>query len=136
MGSSNIFVDTSWFKGLADPRDNFHNQTLEQLKRISRSTNFITTNFVLDETFTLIRIKTDLASSLSFRALLVESGIILKVIRVLAQDEAKAWDWFPKPWSKLSFTDCTSFAVMQRLGLQDVATFNNHFARAGFKVLS
>jgi hypothetical protein len=136
MALSNIFIDTSWFKAIADPNDDFHIKSIHQLENFPHTTNFITTNFVLDETLTLIRVRTDLASALDFRALLVRSGIILKVVRVLAKDESLAWDWFPKPWSKLSFTDCTSFAVMQRLDLKDVATFDDHFARAGFHMLS
>ncbi|MFH2085256.1 MAG: PIN domain-containing protein [bacterium] len=136
MASNNIFIDTSWFKALADPQDNFHAKALTQLQNFSQSTNFITTNFILDETHTLIRVKTDLESALNFRTLLTKLGIILKVVRVLAQDEFKAWDWFPKQWKRLSFTDCTSFAVMQRLDLKDVATFDDHFSRAGFNMLS
>ena len=136
MVSNNIFVDTSWFKAFADPNDDFHQKALQQLQNLPTSVNFITTNFILDETLTLIRVRVDLASALDFGTLLTKSGIILKVIRVIAKDEKFAWDWFPKNWSKLSFTDCTSFAVMQRLDLKDVATFDDHFSRAGFHMLS
>lgn len=34
-----------------------------------------------------------------------------------------------------SFTDCLSFLVMERLGIQQVLTFDKHFIQAGFKVL-
>lgn len=136
MGLTKIFVDTSWFKAFADPKDDFHSKALQQFKNFPTTTNFITTNFVLDETLTLIRVRVDLSSALDFSDLLAKSGIILKVIRVVAKDEKTAWDWFPKPWSKLSFTDCTSFAVMQRLDLKQVASFDDHFSRAGFNVLS
>ena len=52
----------------------------------------------------------------------------------MVDDDAGAWEWFEMDWSKLSFTDCVSFAVMKRLGLTDVATFDEHFTRAKFIV--
>lgn len=48
-------------------------------------------------------------------------------------DEARAWNWFLKDWSDFSFTDCVSFALMERLGFKRVATFDRHFSKAGFK---
>jgi len=137
MTSTNIFVDTSWYKALVDVHDDFHIEAVNQSERlISQESLFTTTNFIIDETLTLLRVRRNLEVALKFRDLLVDMNAITKISRVLPQDEAKAWDWFPKDWSKLSFTDCTSFAVMQRLDLKVVATFDDHFARAGFNVLS
>lgn len=133
---TNIFVDTSWFKALADPTDDFHipaNQQYQQIKQ--HYWHLVTTNFVLNETFTLIRVKVDLQSALDFRKTLLSMRDTLQVFRVLAQDEKNSWKWFPNNWSGLSFTDCTSFAVMQRLSLTRVATFDQHFQRSGFKLL-
>lgn len=136
MGSrTKVFVDTSWFKALADPDDDFHPQAHSQLTSFPSSTELITTNFVLDETFTLIRVKVNLDASLDFQKTIRDLRPNLKIVRVLARDEQQAWNWFPNNWRKLSFTDCTSFAVMQRLDLTQVATFDQHFRRAGFHLL-
>ena len=99
-----------------------------------RNAHLITTNYIVDETLTLLRVRKNLEISLQFRDMLLEMSHALKLIRITSQDESKAWEWFPKPWSKLSFTDCTSFAVIRRLDLVTVATFDDHFARAGFKI--
>lgn len=137
MASNNIFVDTSWYKALVDVNDDFHDKARKQSANlISQESFFVTTNYVIDETLTLLRVRRSLEISLKFRDLLVEMTTITKIVRVLPQDETLAWDWFPKNWSKLSFTDCTSLAVMQRLGLREVATFDDHFSRAGFNMLS
>lgn len=137
MVSSNIFVDTSWFKAFLDTDDDFHQQSERQYVKLKASnSHFVTTNYIVDETLTLLRVRKNLELSLQFRDMLLEMSHSLKLIRITSQDESKAWDWFPKNWSKLSFTDCTSFAVMQRLDLKDVATFDDHFSRAGFDVLS
>ena len=60
---------------------------------------------------------------------------LIKITRVSVDDEARAWEWFVKDWNDLSFTDCVSFAVMKRLGLEKVLSFDNHFSRAGFEIV-
>lgn len=135
MALNKIFVDTCWFKALADPSDDFSEQAVDQYEIFQKDkTLLVTTNFILDESFTLIRMKLDLPSALDFRKMLASMRGNIKLVRVTPKDEENAWKWFPENWSKLSFTDCTSFAVMKRLGLKDVATFDQHFARAGFTI--
>ena len=135
MASISIFIDTSWFKALLDSKDDFHSASISQMERLNSKNYFlITTNFVVDETLTLIRARAGLPLALKFGDTLLEMSKILKLVRVLEIDEKEAWGWFIKDWSKLSFTDCTSFAVMKRLGLVDAATFDKHFAKAGFNI--
>jgi len=55
-------------------------------------------------------------------------------MRVTVADEAGAWQWFVKNWSKLLFTNCVSFAFMKRLRITRAAAFDEHFKRAGFKI--
>ncbi len=135
MVLNKIFLDTSWFKALIDIKDDFHSDALEQFNKLKLENRFlITTNFVIDESLTLIRVKTGLQLALKFRDTLFEMSQGLKIVRVLDKDEKNAWEWFLKKWNRLSFTDCTSFAVMRRLELRDVATFDEHFTLAGFKI--
>ena len=132
-----VFVDTSFFKALIDIRDDFHLRAVDiWMEIIKNKTALITTNFILDETFTLIRVRNGLAAVLEFRDRLAEGLGRAKLVRVTVQDEADAWDWFINEWKDLSFTDCVSFAVMKRLGIVSAATFDRHFSRAGFAALS
>lgn len=134
--SNAVFVDTSFFKALIDIRDDFHLRAVDIWTGIIKSkTMLITTNFILDETFTLIRIRAGLSVALEFRDRLSEGLREMKLIRVTAKDEADAWGWFQKDWRNLSFTDCVSFAVMKRLDLVSVAAFDDHFTRAGFTIV-
>lgn len=59
---------------------------------------------------------------------------LLKIIIIDEETEEEAWKLFVKykDIERLSFTDCTSFAVMKQLGLQEAFTGDKHFQRAGF----
>jgi len=137
MTSKPVFIDSSFFKALIDVKDEFHVRALlwwEDKTRVSRL--YITSNFILDETFTLVRNHCSKAIALAVRDLLVQAEPSIDIVRVILKDEKDAWQWFEKGWSKLSFTDCVSFAQMKRLGITEVATFDEHFKRAGFHMMS
>ncbi|MBI2028836.1 PIN domain-containing protein [Candidatus Gottesmanbacteria bacterium] len=130
-----IFVDSSMWKTLVDPKDDFYQKASKIWERLKQeNVRLLTTNYILDEAFTLIRARCGINSVKLLRDNLVSDWKAVKIIRVLTIDEGKAWNWFLKDWSNLSFTDCVSFAVMERLALKRVATFDQHFARAGFKI--
>lgn len=132
---SRIFVDTSFFKGMSDQNDDFHEESVNILKKLKGGDfEFITTNYILDETYTLIRTRCGYQDAIDFHDGLGKGLLNLSLLRVEVDDEILAWKLFKEQWSKLSFTDCTSFAVMKRLELKDVATFDQHFARAGFTI--
>lgn len=133
--ANNVFLDTSFFKGFVDERDDFHKVAVEIYRKFGEDkSGLVTSNYVLDETITLIRVKCGVDRVKSFRGVLARLDP-LKVVRVMVDDEKKAWDWFWNDWSKLSFTDCVSFAVMRRLGLKKAATFDDHFTKAGFETV-
>jgi predicted nucleic acid-binding protein len=51
--------------------------------------------------------------------------------------QEEAWELFKSRNNGLdwSFTDCTSFAVMQRLQIKESLTFDREFEQAGFIAL-
>lgn len=131
-----VFLDTSFLKALVDGKDEFHSlaETIwSDLQK--KGVTLVCTNFIFDELFTLLRKRCGLQKALDARSFIAEDTTQLLFIRISIQDEANAWIWFPNDWSGLSFTDCTSFAVMKRLELTHVATFDQHFKRAGFTIL-
>lgn len=133
--SETIFIDTAFFKALVDENDDFHQEAIEIFTKLAHQKDpLVTTNFILDETVTLIRVRCGLERVKKFQERLAKFTE-LQLIRVSVQDEANAWDWFWNDWSKLSFTDCVSFAVMKRLGIEKVATFDEHFKKAGFEII-
>lgn len=133
--TESIFLDTSFFKALIDERDEFHLSAKEIWAGFWKSDcDLFTSNYVLDEALTLIRIRCGLEKAVRLKEGLLAGLGKFKIMRISLDDERNSWSWFLKDWSGLSFTDCTSFVLMQRLGISRVATFDKHFARAGFKV--
>ncbi len=135
MNKDQVFVDTSFFKALMDPQDEFYIQALKILEKLKEEEVFlITSNYILDESFTLLRVRRNLALASQLKEYIIKSTSAIKIARVTVTDEANAWKWFVRDWSDLSFTDCVSFALMKRLELTRVATFDQDFTRAGFEI--
>jgi len=64
------------------------------------------------------------------------SSRITRVIKVNDEAFKDAWRLFKKFKDKLwSFTDCTSFVLMERYRLVTAFTFDEHYRQAGFKTL-
>lgn len=132
-----VFVDTSFFKALLDHRDDFYKEASAISFVLEKNqTKLITTNYILDESYTLLRVRRGLEMAKKLRELVFSGDRGVQVVRVQACDEAGGWILFLNNWSGLSFTDCTSFAVMKRLGLKEAVAFDRHFTQAGFKVIS
>lgn len=131
-----VFVDTSGFKAWVDEKDDFHDKTkIIVNKLLKNEVVFVTSNFTLDETWTLLRCKCKMEKVRLLKKYLTESIPIFRIFRISADDEARAWTWFDeKDWSGLSFTDCVSFAMMKRLGIKKVLGFDKHFEKAGFRL--
>jgi predicted nucleic acid-binding protein len=61
----------------------------------------------------------------------------MRLERVTGQDEVRALDILTRYTDKdFSYTDATSFAVMERLGIGTVFTFDHHFGQYGFEALT
>ena len=129
-----IFVDTSAFYALEVESDVNHEAAREFLKELreGRYGTLLTTDYVLDETLTPLRLRYGVRAALEFLEKLRESASI----RVVWVDEVvfeKALEYFERDEGRRwSFTDCTSFAVMELLGVEHAFAFDEDFERAGF----
>lgn len=60
----------------------------------------------------------------------------MKIVEVDKEIFAEGWRLYQERLDKdWSFTDCTSFVVMKRMGLTDAFTSDRHFEQAGFTIL-
>ena len=93
-----------------------------------------TTNFVLDEAITFLARRSNYQFAAD-RADAIYHSQELKILRPDRDDELSALELFGKYADQsVSFTDCVSFALMDKLGIQSAFTFDNHFRIAGFQV--
>lgn len=133
---TSVFVDTWAWYALVDTNDDDH--ALAQLANeelLAKGHTFVTTNFVLDETLTLIRYNVHHAAVVGFRRMmqrLIDAGLV-ELVHIDERYEELAWQIFERySDQKFSFTDCTSFAVMHDLELAQVFTADHHFAVMGY----
>jgi len=120
-----IFVDTSAWYALLDKTDYFHTSATGSYRSIAHP--LVTTNYVADEIITLAK------NRLGYK-IAVEIGQnlwneeVATLIHVTSSDEKKAWEIFVRHQDKgFSFTDCTSFTVMERLEIIEAFAFDEHF---------
>lgn len=132
-----VFIDSSGLKAVFDRDDDFNKPAIVFWNNAkSEKIHLYTSNFILDETYTLIRSHMGKEAVFQFRQDLAESIQQIRIFRIMPRDEVQAWIYFEKlPGRGISFTDCTSFAVMKRLGMESVFTFDEDFKSAGFKML-
>lgn len=124
-----LFVDTSAWHALIDG-DDPHHEAVAGLIRQHRAT-LTTTNFVFQETVTLLRYRLGWDPARRFGEAL-RSRSLAKMISVSTADEDAAWSIFLRYRDhRFSFVDCTSFAVMQRLKLDAAITLDEDFRSFG-----
>jgi hypothetical protein len=119
-----IFVDTSaWYSANVptDPQYRVVQKVLASAERL------VTTDYVLDETLTLLKARghADRARHLGTRLF---DGRSAHLVYLKEQDVAQAWVIFStyrdKAWS---FTDCASYVVMKRLAVSQAIALDEHF---------
>jgi predicted nucleic acid-binding protein len=124
-----IFVDTGAWFAMAVPSDQDHAAVAECFGRATEP--LITTDYVIDETLTLLR-----ARGYDQRALALGVGFFdgsIAEIYYLSEDEVReAWEVFrrydDKEWS---FTDCASKVIMERLQIIHAFSLDRHFRQFG-----
>ena len=131
-----IFVDTSGFYALLIAKDGQHvraRQVLDRAATLKRG--FLTSDYVLDETATLLQARGHAHLGQALFRVVFESSIC----RVAWMDPdrfSRTRAFFAKhadqPWS---FTDCFSFVLMQEYVLTEALSTDIHFQHAGFKPL-
>lgn len=128
-----LFVDTgAWFAYL-NRADRDHEAVAGVLERWE--SRLVTTDYVFDELVTLCRYRAGHPMACAAGEILRDQGVVL-LVDVEERDRVAAWFRFVREEDKhYSFTDCTSFAVMRRLGLKMAAAVDEDFRRAGFAVV-
>ncbi len=127
------FVDTSGLYAILVRTDENHESVRKILLSAGRTRGlFITTDYVLDETATLLKARghahllddffNSVFSSKAIRVEWMDHERFMEVHRFFLKHKDQSW----------SFTDCFSFFLMKKLKLTRALTKDHHFIQAGF----
>ena len=127
-----IFVDTSAFLAIENRRDAHHSRALTLRDAwLKKGQTLITSDYVLDESYTIIRLRAGHPVAVQFGEAIRDSQL-LRIVHVTPEIIEEAWLLF-KTYAdhEFSFTDCTTFALMERLSIGAAFTFDSHFKEYG-----
>lgn len=131
-----LFVDTAGWMACADAADPAHGKArAARDEALQGGRLLVTTDYVVDETLTLVRIRLGLAAGEAWWAQVEGSSRVRhEAIDAMRAEKARAF-FFRHRDKDYSFTDCTSFVVMRELRLKETLTTDRHFTQAGFVTL-
>ncbi len=131
-----LFVDKGAFYALMIEADVAHRQVVSALDELrAGKTNWTTSDYVLDESATLLNARGCHAQTVELLALVGKSRA-LQVEWMNPQRFAKTRGLFAKYSDQgFSFTDCFSFALMRELKTKKALTKDRHFSVMGLEPL-
>lgn len=133
--ASEIFIDTGGFFAQLSPHDHWHAEALDVLENLKSGLVFLTTDYVLDETITLLQSRgqrhliepwlNSVMASEKCEIAWMDPSRFDEVRRFFAKHSDQEW----------SFTDCFSFCVMKERKMRQALAADMHFRQAGFEPL-
>lgn len=132
---SDLFIDTAGWASLFVPTENYHIQAVQHFREAQQSQNrLITTNYILTELVALLGSRQMATRPQLFQYVdSIKLAPYVGLIYIDVATDTVAWELCKgRPDKAWSLVDCSSFVVMQQLGLQKALTTDKHFEQAGF----
>ena len=123
-----IFVDISGRYATIDRHDRGHEAAQQFLE--NDYLRLVTTDYVMDETVTLPQVRLGHSCAVRFLDSLQASRLVQLIYLSQTQD-ATAQLFRNRPDKGWSFTDCSSFVLMQEYRLKNALAFDDRFRQAG-----
>jgi predicted nucleic acid-binding protein len=121
-----VLVDTGAWYALADRSDRHHRDARRFYLAEAPRGRLMTTDLIVSEAWTLISAHLGRAAAVTFWDTIRRTRTPVTTIETV--DLEAAWRIVHEfPDQDFSFTDCASFAVMERLGIDDAFAFDAHF---------
>ncbi len=123
-----VFVDSSAIAALMMENDQNHRPAVQTLRKLTeRRVELVISNFIVAEAYNLLAVRINPAKAREWFF-----ANTWPVERVSIEDEKQAHKILQKYADKdFSYTDATSFALMQRLGFDLAFTYDRHFVQYG-----
>jgi uncharacterized protein len=128
-----IFVDTSAWIAIINPRDKYHLAAKEFYgDALTRKRRLLISNLIVSETYTNLLWKLGHHKAISFLNI-IEKASSVQCIWSNRELESQARDLLRRYDDQdFSYTDAVSFALMQQWELSEVFAFDYHFSVVGF----
>lgn len=131
-----LFIDTGAWIALNNKKDKYHTNAVKTNKKfLDNGYYYITSDYILNETYTLLRYDVGHKRAIEFGNEIksLKEMEKIKIVHINQDILDKAWEIFEKYSDKnFSFTDCTSFIVMEMVGIKESFSFDKHFEQYGF----
>lgn len=120
-----ILIDSNVIIAYINKDDSKHKEAVILLEKIMNKEygDYLISDYIFDEITTVTFIRTNRAEAIKIGDFLLENVNIIKIVDNLFFN---SWNIFKK-YKKLSFTDCTNLAIMEELGIKNIATFDGDF---------
>jgi uncharacterized protein len=129
-----FFCDTSALYAYINRKDPDHAAAVKAIS--SCKGKLVISNYIFDEIVTLVSARLGHEAAVHIGNTLNSSSQI-EMAWITRTDESNAWALFcDRPDKRYSFTDCTSFTLMRRLGLKKYLALDDHFRQEGFSSFS
>ncbi|WP_089940386.1 type II toxin-antitoxin system VapC family toxin [Candidatus Entotheonella palauensis] len=121
-------MDTSAHYALVDMTDPDHAAAVQYLQAATRlPATLVTSNFVLSETYTLLRYRLGWVTAQRYVTELRKGST--QIFHLTRVDEERAWEIFTQYEDQdFSYVDATSFALMERINISIFFAFDRHFS--------
>lgn len=134
MKSNKCFVDTSALIALNNPKDQYHDSSV-QLASELKNKELIISDAVLSETHTLLRDRLGFQVDHFFLKTVLDDRLfkISDVPSLTRKTALKLLDQFLD--QKISYCDALSVAIMKEQQIDEIFAFDHHFEIMGVKVV-
>lgn len=125
-----LFIDSGAFIAIMNKKDPFHQEARLFYTSLKRNTNVLTSLLVVSETYTWLRYHANYHLAACFLDIInkAEKAEFLKII-LPTEDLINKTHAVLKNYNDqdLSYTDATSFVILETMNIQDVFGFDSHF---------
>jgi predicted nucleic acid-binding protein len=133
-----IFIDTSAIIAYYNADDKYHEEASKVMKAIQDGsiplTRLYISDYVFDEAMTFIKCVLHNKKMAETIGDAFQESPFTSILRVESTVFDEAWIRF-KEDSGSSFTDCTSYILMDKHGINTCFTYDSHFKTAGYQTL-
>lgn len=129
-----IFIDSDAFIGLRVVHDAHHERAKGLLKHIGEE-QLITSWEVVDEVSTKLSYQTSKETAIQFLEYLNKAQIRVEFLDEETSEAAKRI-FISLKSKNISMTDCTNIAIARKLKINTFFSFDEHYPKNGFKLLT